>query len=183
MGQVRYNGGMQLKLRIMLAGGMVRVPVAIRRLDVDAEIWFRGRLAPLPPYLGEADIAFVELPSIKFDIVPLGFLNVSKAPVLAPFLNQLLGEQLPGEFVLPKMIHVDVPPDPAALEAAQSSAKEGRTFEATQGSFIGELTVRVLGAEDLAVGLLPWNSNPYVQCATPQTSPLPVCLEDGRMVS
>lgn len=75
---LRYTGGARLLLLVSLKFGLVpiTVPVAVRGLDLDAEVWVKLRLVPQPPFVGTATWAFVTQPKIKLALAPFRLLNV-----------------------------------------------------------------------------------------------------------
>ena len=75
---LRYTGGARMLLYLKLKAGFIPiiVPVVVRGLDVDGELWLKLRLVPSVPWVGAATWAFVSLPRIKLNLSPFRFFNL-----------------------------------------------------------------------------------------------------------
>lgn len=54
----------------------IKIPVAIRGLDLDGEVWVKLRLIPTEPWVGTATWAFVSLPKVTLALAPFRLLNL-----------------------------------------------------------------------------------------------------------
>lgn len=68
----RYAGNIRVLLEVELGINQfnIKVPVALHDLDLQAELWVRVRLAPRSPFIDTISVAFVKLPSIRFELAP-----------------------------------------------------------------------------------------------------------------
>lgn len=75
---LRYTGGARMLLLLKLKAGFlpITIPVGVRELDVDGELWVKLRLVPSEPWVGTATWAFVSLPKIKLDLSPFRLFNL-----------------------------------------------------------------------------------------------------------
>eukprot|EP01018_Ginkgo_biloba_P011735 Gb_01147 [translate_table: standard] len=75
---LRYTGGARMLLMLSLKFGIlpIMIPVGVRDLDVDGELWVKLRLVPSEPWVGAATWAFVSLPKIKLDLAPFRLFNL-----------------------------------------------------------------------------------------------------------
>ncbi|KAI5079716.1 hypothetical protein GOP47_0005195 [Adiantum capillus-veneris] len=157
---LRYTGGARMLLLLKLKAGFlpITIPVGVRNLDVDGELWVKLRLVPSQPWVGAATWAFVSLPKIKLDLSPFRLFNLMAIPFLSVFLTKLLAEDLPQLFVLPKRISMDFlkgranGPVPKDFKGAASEGNK---------DFSGELSVTLVDARKLIY--TPYGkSDPYV---------------------
>lgn len=54
----------------------IEIPVAIRGLDLDGEVWVKLRLIPTEPWVGTATWAFVAPPKVTLALVPFRLFNL-----------------------------------------------------------------------------------------------------------
>lgn len=157
---LRYTGGARMILLLNLKAGIftVTIPVGVRGLDVDGELWVKLRLVPSEPWVGTATWAFVSLPKIKLDLSPFRLFNLMAIPFLSVFLTKLLTQDLPQLFVQPNKNVIDflqgraVGPVPKDFKGA---TVEGNT------DFSGELSVTLVDARKLKYA--PYGkTDPYV---------------------
>jgi Ca2+-dependent lipid-binding protein len=75
---LRYTGSAQILLDLRLKSGFIPVilPVVVRGLDVDGEVWVKLGLRPSEPWVGTATWAFVSLPRIKLGRSTFRFFNL-----------------------------------------------------------------------------------------------------------
>lgn len=187
---LRYTGGARCLILLHLnKGGMnVTVPVRVRDLDVDGELWVKLRLAPVKPFVGTLSVAFVRLPTIKLVLSPFRLVNLFAVPFLSSFLSNLLTVDLPKLIVLPRHITFDFLPykedealassllvqilgngSPGALAAAPAGTLDAAgppvgwpMMHGEPGeAYVGELTVTLCGARGLSSWGLAALSNPY----------------------
>ena len=52
------------------------VPVGVREMDLDGEIWVKLRLIPREPWVGTATWAFTSMPKIKLALAPFRLVNL-----------------------------------------------------------------------------------------------------------
>eukprot|EP00232_Nephroselmis_pyriformis_P024773 CAMPEP_0182866852 /NCGR_PEP_ID=MMETSP0034_2-20130328/8415_1 /TAXON_ID=156128 /ORGANISM="Nephroselmis pyriformis, Strain CCMP717" /LENGTH=366 /DNA_ID=CAMNT_0024999185 /DNA_START=25 /DNA_END=1121 /DNA_ORIENTATION=- len=121
--RLRYWGPATIDIDTRVLGkGLLSLPVQVHRVDLDAEVWMRVKLAPLPPYVSEVQLAFTEPPDVRVSLRPRGWvLDLNRIPVLSDFLTNLLEVEVPAQYVLPEKLTIDVPPDAAALEALEAA--------------------------------------------------------------
>ncbi|GLJ32859.1 hypothetical protein SUGI_0661880 [Cryptomeria japonica] len=158
---LRYTGGARMLLMLSLKFGFmpVMIPVGIRDLDVDGELWVKLRLIPSEPWVGTATWAFVSLPKIKLNLAPFRLLNLMTIPVLSMFLTKLFTEDLPRLFVRPKKIVLD-------FQKGQATGPDSKYFKSgviQEGNkdFAGELSVTLVDARKL--NYIPFGkTDPYV---------------------
>lgn len=193
---VRYTGGARMLLLIECGTGRwrIKVPVLVSDLDLECRMWIKVRLAPMCPWIGTLNLAFVGLPTIKVQLSPYNRVRLMSIPILQPFLTKLLTVDLPGLITLPNKLEIHIPPAVTAVaEAAvgrdavmravasavlQADALEHALISALplgpQGAaggislpetFQGELQVTLIEARDLPVWGFPWQSNPYCRLA------------------
>ncbi|MCO5569737.1 hypothetical protein L7F22_023452 [Adiantum nelumboides] len=145
---LRYTGGARMLLLLKLKAGIlpVTIPVGVRNLDVDGELWVKLRLVPSQPWVGAATWAFVSLPKIKLDLSPFRSFNLMAIPFLSVFLTKLLVEDLPQLFVLPKKISMDFLKGRAHGPVPKDF--KGAALDGNKG-FSGELSVTLLDARKL----------------------------------
>jgi Ca2+-dependent lipid-binding protein len=98
---------MLLMLSLKFGFMPIMIPVGVRDLEVDGELWVKLRLIPSVPWVGTATWAFVSLPKIKLDLSPFHFFNLMAIPVISMFLTKLLTEDLPRLFVRTNKIVLD----------------------------------------------------------------------------
>ncbi|KAG6557281.1 hypothetical protein Mapa_001208 [Marchantia paleacea] len=158
---VRYTGGARLLLLITLKWGIfpLTIPVGVRGLDVDAEVWVKFRMIPTDPWVGQATWAFVTLPKIKLALAPFRLVNLMAIPFLSIFLAKLLTEDLPQLFVRPNKNVVDFLQG-RAVGPVSKDFKDG--FFTDQSSFFtGELSVTLIECRKLSY--IPYlKTDPYV---------------------
>ncbi|KAH7301540.1 hypothetical protein KP509_23G031200 [Ceratopteris richardii] len=157
---LRYTGGARMLLLLKLKAGILplTIPVGVRDLDVDGELWVKLRLVPSQPWVGAATWAFVSLPKIKLDLSPFRLFNLMAIPFLSVFLTKLLAEDLPRLFVLPKKISIDFLKG-RSIGLTPKDFK-GMTVEGNK-EFSGELSVTLIDARKLIFS--PYGkSDPYV---------------------
>ncbi|BBN05707.1 hypothetical protein MPTK1_3g15350 [Marchantia polymorpha subsp. ruderalis] len=158
---VRYTGGARLLLLITLKWGIfpLTIPVGVRGLDVDAEVWVKFRMIPTDPWVGQATWAFVTLPKIKLALAPFRLVNLMAIPFLSIFLAKLLTEDLPELFVRPNKNVVDFLQG-RAVGPVSKDFKDG--FFTDQSSFFtGELSVTLIECRKLSY--IPYlKTDPYV---------------------
>lgn len=145
---LRYTGGARMLLLLKLKAGVlpITIPVGVRGLDVEGELWVKLRLVPSQPWVGAATWAFVSLPKIKLDLSPFRLFNLMAIPFLSVFLTKLLTEDLPRLFVLPKKISVDFLKGRAVGPVPKDF--KGTTVEGNE-DFSGELSVTLVDARKL----------------------------------
>lgn len=143
---VRYTGGARLLLAITLKAWIIpiTIPVGVRGLDVDAEVWVKLRMVPYEPWIGQATWAFVNLPKIKLVLAPFRLLNLMAIPFLSIFLAKLLTEDLPMLFVRPNKNVVDLL-EGRVVGPLSKDFKDGIMLDGTR-SFSGELSVTLVEA-------------------------------------
>jgi Ca2+-dependent lipid-binding protein len=75
---LRYTGSARILLDLRLKSGFIPViiPVVVRGLDVDGEVWLKLGLIPSGPRVGTATWAFVSLPRIKLEMSTFRFFNL-----------------------------------------------------------------------------------------------------------
>lgn len=75
---LRYTGGARMLLMLSLKFGIIPmvVPVNVRDVDIDGELWVKLRLIPSEPWVGAASWAFVSLPKITFELSPFRLFNL-----------------------------------------------------------------------------------------------------------
>lgn len=75
---LRYTGGARMLLLLKLKAGVlpITIPVGVRGLDVEGELWVKLHLVPSQPWVGAAIWAFVSLPKIKLDLSPFRLFNL-----------------------------------------------------------------------------------------------------------
>ncbi|KAH7426073.1 hypothetical protein KP509_11G083500 [Ceratopteris richardii] len=142
---LRYTGGARMLLLLKLRAGFITItiPVGVRELDVDGELWVKLRLVPSEPWVGSATWAFVSLPKIKLVLSPFRLFNLM---AYFRFLTKLLTEDLPSLFVRPNKNVVDflqgrvVGPVPKDFRIATTEGNKG---------FTGELSVTLVDARKL----------------------------------
>eukprot|EP00250_Pteridium_aquilinum_P008292 c17829_g1_i1 orf=287-2431(+) len=157
---LRYTGGARMLLLLKLKAGFlpIPIPVGVRGLDVDGELWVKLRLVPFQPWVGAATWAFVSLPKIKLDLSPFRLFNLMAIPFLSVFLTKLLTEDLPRLFVRPKKITIDFLKG-RTVEPVPKDFK-GTTLEGNK-NFSGELSVTLVDARNLFY--VPYSkTDPYV---------------------
>ncbi|EEF41775.1 tricalbin-3 [Ricinus communis] len=158
---LRYTGGARALLMLSLKFGIIPivVPVGIRDLDIDGELWVKVRLIPTEPWVGAVSWAFVSLPKIKFELSPFRLFNLMAIPVLSMFLTKLLTEDLPRLFVRPKKIVLDFQKG----KAVGPVANDFRSGEMQEGNsdFVGELSVTLVDARKLSY-VFYGKTDPYV---------------------
>ncbi|GAA0184828.1 hypothetical protein LIER_32116 [Lithospermum erythrorhizon] len=157
---LRYTGGARMLLKLSLKFGIIPivVPVGVRNFDIDGELWVKLRLIPTEPFVGAVSWAFVSLPKIKFDLSPFRLFNLMAIPVLSMFLTKLLTEDLPGLFVRPKKIVLDLQ-KAKALGPVPNDLKSGE-FQEGNKDFSGELSVTLVDARKLSY-ILYGKTDPY----------------------
>eukprot|EP00271_Cylindrocystis_brebissonii_P008694 TRINITY_DN23173_c0_g1_i1.p1 TRINITY_DN23173_c0_g1~~TRINITY_DN23173_c0_g1_i1.p1 ORF type:complete len:1089 (-),score=143.19 TRINITY_DN23173_c0_g1_i1:302-3568(-) len=175
---LRYTGGARcvLKLHVEQNGMRTVIPVGVRDLDVDGEMWVKLRLTPRKPYVGMLSIAFVRLPTIKLVLAPFRVVNVFAIPFLSRFLSKLLTVDLPRLLVLPRTLTFDFlpsgegfstgPSDPSVhtvLDLLTTETLSGLATQVEEPSehFVGELTVTLCDARNLPTWNLSGWSNPF----------------------
>ena len=74
---LRYTGGARMLLYLKLKAGFISmiIPVVVRGLDVDGELWLKLRLVPSVPWVGAATWA-LSLPRIKLNLSPFRIFNL-----------------------------------------------------------------------------------------------------------
>lgn len=157
---LRYTGGARMLLLLKLKAGVlpITIPVGVRGLDVEGELWVKLHLVPSQPWVGAATWAFVSLPKIKLDLSPFRLFNLMAIPFLSVFLTKLLTEDLPRLFVLPKKISMDFLKGRAVGPLPKDF--KGATIEGNK-DFSGELSVTLLDARKL--NYVPYSkTDPYV---------------------
>ena len=60
----------------------VQVPIIVSDLDLEGHMWLKIRLAPMCPYIGTLQLAFVEPPAIKVQISPYNRVRLMRIPVV-----------------------------------------------------------------------------------------------------
>ncbi|KAL3693287.1 hypothetical protein R1sor_006938 [Riccia sorocarpa] len=158
---VRYTGGARLLLLITIKLGIIplTIPVGVRGLDVDAEIWVKFRMIPTEPWVGQATWAFVTRPKIKLALAPFRLVNLMSIPFLSIFLAKLLTEDLPQQFVRPNKNVVDFlqgrAVGPVTNDFKDSLLSDQSNF------FTGELSVTLIESRKLSY--IPYlKTDPYV---------------------
>lgn len=75
---LRYTGNSRMVFALTLKFGFIpiKIPVAIRGLDLDGEVWVKLRLIPTEPWVGTATWAFVSLPKVTLALAPFRLLNL-----------------------------------------------------------------------------------------------------------
>ncbi|KAI5079756.1 hypothetical protein GOP47_0005235 [Adiantum capillus-veneris] len=157
---LRYTGGARMLLLLKLRAGFIpiTIPVGVRGLDVDGELWVKLRLVPTEPWVGTATWAFVSLPKIKLDLSPFRLFNLMAIPFLSIFLTKLLTEDLPRLFVRPNKNVIDFLQGKAVGPVPKDF--KGSTTERNK-DFSGELSVTLVNARKLRYA--PFGkSDPYV---------------------
>ncbi|CAM6090673.1 unnamed protein product [Calypogeia fissa] len=146
---VRYTGGARLLLAITLKWAIIpiTIPVGVRGLDVDAEMWVKLRMVPYEPWIGQATWAFVNLPKIKLVLAPFRLVNLMAIPFLSIFLAKLLTEDLPMLFVRPNKNVVDFL-EGRVVGPVSKDFKDGVMLDGTR-SFAGELSVTLVESRKL----------------------------------
>ncbi|KAH9323678.1 hypothetical protein KI387_018317, partial [Taxus chinensis] len=146
---LRYTGGARMLLMLSLKFGFmpIMIPVGVRDLDVDGELWVKLGLVPSEPWVGTATWAFVSLPKIKLNLAPFRFFNLMAIPVLSMFLTKLFTEDLPRLFVRPKKIVLNFQKG----QATGPDSKDFRNGVIQEGNkdFAGELSVTLVDARKL----------------------------------
>lgn len=157
---LRYTGGARMLLQLKLRAGFIpiTIPVGVRGLDVDGELWVKLRLVPTEPWVGTATWAFVSLPKIKLDLSPFRLFNLMTIPFLSIFLTKLLTQDLPRLFVRPNKNVIDFLQGRAVGPVPKDF--KGATTERNK-DFTGELSVTLVDAKKLRYA--PFGkSDPYV---------------------
>lgn len=54
----------------------IKIPIAIRGIDLDGEVWVKLRLIPTEPWVGSATWAFVSPPKVKLALAPFRLFNL-----------------------------------------------------------------------------------------------------------
>lgn len=157
---LRYTGGARMLLMLSLKFGIIPmvVPVNVRDVDIDGELWVKLRLIPSEPWVGAASWAFVSLPKITFELSPFRLFNLMAIPVLSMFLTKLLTEDLPRLFVRPNKIVLDFQKGKAVGPVSYDS-KPGEMHEGNK-DFDGELSMTLVDARNLTV--FYGKTDPYV---------------------
>lgn len=158
---LRYTGGARMLLMLSLKFGFmpIMIPVGVRDLDVDGELWVKLRLIPSVPWVGTATWAFVSLPKIKLDLAPFRLFNLMAIPVLSMFLTKLLTEDLPRLFVRPNKIVLDFQKG-QAVGPISKDLKNGVIQEGNK-DYAGELSVTLVDARKLDY-VLYGKTDPYI---------------------
>lgn len=145
---LRYTGGARMLLLLKLRAGFVpiTIPVGVRGLDVDGELWVKLRLVPSEPWVGTATWAFVSLPKIKLDLSPFRLFNLMAIPFLSIFLTKLLTQDLPRLFVRPNKNVIDFLQGKAVGPVSKDF--KSATLEGNK-DFSGELSVTLVDARKL----------------------------------
>eukprot|EP00250_Pteridium_aquilinum_P003716 c14018_g1_i1 orf=116-2362(+) len=157
---LRYTGGARMLLLLKLRAGFIpiTIPVGVRGLDVDGELWVKLRLVPAEPWVGTATWAFVSLPKIKLDLSPFRLFNLMAIPFLSIFLTKLLTQDLPQLFVRPNKNVIDFLQGRAVGPVPKDF--KGATLERNK-DFSGELSVTLVDARKLKYA--PFGkTDPYV---------------------
>lgn len=157
---LRYTGGARMLLLLKLKAGFIpiTIPVGVRGLDVDGELWVKLRLVPSEPWVGTATWAFVSLPRIKLDLSPFRLFNLMAIPFLSVFLTKLFTQDLPRLFVRPNKILIDFLKGRAVGPVSKDF--KGDTLEGNK-DFSGELSVTLVDARKL--NYVPYGkTDPYV---------------------
>ncbi|GKV29115.1 hypothetical protein SLEP1_g38079 [Rubroshorea leprosula] len=159
---LRYTGGARMLLMLSLKFGIlpIMVPVGVRDLDIDGELWVKLRLIPTEPWVGAVSWAFVSLPKIKFELSPFRLFNLMAIPVLSQFLTKLLTEDLPQLFVRPKKIVLDFQKGKAVGPLA-NDFESGEIQEEKNKDYVGELSVTLVDARKLSY-LFSGKTDPFV---------------------
>lgn len=157
---LRYTGGARMLLLLKLKAGFlpITIPVGVRELDVDGELWVKLRLVPSEPWVGTATWAFVSLPKIKLDLSPFRLFNLMAIPFLSVFLTKLLTRDLPQLFVRPNKNVIDFLKGKAVGPVTKDF--KGATLEGNK-DFSGELSVTLVDARKISY--VPYGkTDPYV---------------------
>lgn len=157
---LRYTGGARMVLLLKLKAGVlpITIPVGVRGLDVEGDLWVKLRLVPSQPWVGAATWAFVSLPKIKFDLSPFSLFNLMAIPLLSVYLTKLLTEDLPRLFILPKKISVNF--SNGFVTGPSPRDFQGATVDGNK-DFAGELSVTLVDARKL--NYVPYSkTDPYV---------------------
>ncbi|KAJ7548348.1 hypothetical protein O6H91_07G008200 [Diphasiastrum complanatum] len=146
---LRYTGGARMLLSIILKVGIfpLSIPVGVRGLDVDGELWVKLQLVPSEPWVGTATWAFVSLPKITMALAPFGLFNLMAIPFLSAFLTKLLTEDLPQLFVRPNKTVLNFMQG-KTLGPTPKDFKDGASSDCNK-DFSGELSVTVIDARKL----------------------------------
>ncbi|KAL2634499.1 hypothetical protein R1flu_005978 [Riccia fluitans] len=158
---VRYTGGARLLLLITIKLGIIplTIPVGVRGLDVDAEIWVKFRMIPTEPWVGQATWAFVTLPKIKLALAPFRLVNLMSIPFLSIFLAKLLTEDLPQLFVRPNKNVIDFLE--GRVVGPVTKDFKGSVLSDQSSFFTGELSVTLIECRKLSY--IPYlKTDPYV---------------------
>ncbi|GAQ90323.1 hypothetical protein KFL_006270050 [Klebsormidium nitens] len=156
----RYTGGARMLLLVPIQSGPVKIemPVGVRKLDLDAELWIKIRLVPMEPYVGSFTWAFANKPKIKLVLAPFRFVNLMNIPLISTFLLRLLTEDLPRNFELPNKVLIDLMKDRVSGPGPQTESPTNLAFDS---GFKGELNVTLCEAENLPVWGLGFLSDPH----------------------
>lgn len=81
---IRYCGGARMLLSLEVGQGnwQFKVPIIVSDLDLEGHMWLKIRLAPMCPYIGTLQLAFVEPPAIKVQISPYNRVRLMRIPVV-----------------------------------------------------------------------------------------------------
>uniref|UniRef100_A0A7I4D2M0 C2 domain-containing protein n=1 Tax=Physcomitrium patens TaxID=3218 RepID=A0A7I4D2M0_PHYPA len=144
---LRYTGNSRMVFSLKLKFGFlpIEIPVAIRGLDLDGEVWVKLRLIPTEPWVGTATWAFVAPPKVTLALVPFRLFNLMAIPLLNIFLTNLLTRDLPLLFVRPNKQIVNY----LKGKVAGPLPKDFKDSAVGLNGFAGELSVTLIEARKL----------------------------------
>ncbi|GAB0496452.1 hypothetical protein MMPV_007764 [Pyropia vietnamensis] len=92
-------------------GGVIRVPVRVRDLDISARVWVGFNLIPLTPYVRFVHWALLERPTVGMELSLGKRLPLTAVPVLSSLIRRILTRDVPKAFLLPKTSVIDLMAD------------------------------------------------------------------------
>lgn len=108
MGRLVGDLRLDLDVHVNVLGAIVKVPVTLTDLDLDAQIWTGFSLMPGPPWLRRIQWALLKQPVINLNLRIAKLLPVTAIPGLSAVLDVLFTRTIPREFLFPKTQVLDL---------------------------------------------------------------------------